>query len=60
MEDVKLVLDAPDANYGAAVLTTQPFYIGKGDRNTFLEVVLNSDPKKIKDLGKKLALLTTK
>ena len=57
-EDVRLILEAPDAIMGAAVLTTQPFYIGKGDRSTFIEIVLNSDPHKIKDLGNKLMLLT--
>jgi len=57
-EDVKLFLEAPDIYYAAAVLTQQPFYIGKGDRNTFFKVVLNSNPKKIKDLGKKLRMLT--
>lgn len=57
-EDVKLILEAPDAYYGAAVLTSQPFFIGKGDRTTFLKVVLNSNPKTIKDLGKKIGMLT--
>lgn len=53
-----MILDAPDAMLGAAVLTQQPFFIGKGDRSTFIDVVLNSDPRTIADLGNKLVLLT--
>lgn len=59
MDDVKLVLEAPDAAFAAAILTTRPFYMGKGDRTAFLEVVLNSDPKTIPDLKGKLRLLMT-
>lgn len=31
--------------------------MGKGDRTSFIEVVLNSDPNKIPDLGRKLRLI---
>merc|ERR1711924_90204 len=34
------------------------FYNGKGDRTAFIDVVLNSDPNKIPDLGRKLKLIT--
>jgi hypothetical protein len=39
-------------------LIENQFYIGKGDRTTFFEVVLNSDPTKIKFLAQKLLLVT--
>ncbi len=58
MQDVKLVLEAPSVFEGAAVLIQQNFYIGKGDRTTFIEVVLASDPTKIPDLFRKLKLIT--
>jgi hypothetical protein len=58
MEDVKLVLEAPTMYLGAAVLIQQSFFLGKGDRTSFIEVVLASDPKKIPDLGRKLQLIT--
>jgi len=45
MQDVKLVLDAPDSFYGAAVLTMTSLFMGKGDRTTFFDTVCNSDPK---------------
>jgi len=32
--------------------------MGKGDRTTFFDIVCNSNPKTIKDLGRKLRLLT--
>lgn len=57
MEDVKLVLEAPTFYLGAAVLIQQQFFMGKGDRTSFIEVVLNSDPNKIPDLGRKLGLI---
>ena len=34
--------------------------MGKGDRTKFFEFVLNSDPTKINDLGKKIRLITAK
>ncbi len=58
MQDVKLVLEAPEVYEGAAVLIQQKFYNGKGDRTTFIEVVLASDPAKIPDLFRKLKLIT--
>lgn len=58
MQDVKMVLDAPDSFLGAAVMTTASLYMGKGDRTTFFNVVCNSDPTKILDLGRKLRLMT--
>lgn len=58
MQDVKLVLEAPDVYLAAAVLIQQSFYNGKGDRSAFIDVLLNSDPKVIPDLGRKLKLIT--
>lgn len=59
-KDIKAILDAPDAFMAAAVLTEESFYMGKGDRTKFFEFVLNSDPSKIPDLGKKIRLITAK
>jgi len=58
MQDVKMVLDAPDSFYAASVLTQSSLFMGKGDRTTFFDVVCNSNPNQIKDLGRKLRLLT--
>lgn len=53
-----MILNAPDAFTAAAVLTSQSFYMGKGDRTKFFDVVLASDPSKFVDLGKKIRLIT--
>lgn len=58
MQDVKAVLEAPDVFTAAAVLVQQKFYNGKGDRSALIEVVLNTDPKTLPDIGRKLKLLT--
>ena len=58
MEDIKIVFEAPDVYVAAAALITQNFFIGKGDRNAFFEVILASDPNKIPDLFRKLMLVT--
>lgn len=58
MEDIKIVFEAPDVFIAAAALITQSFFIGKGDRNAFFEVILASDPNKIPDLFRKLMLVT--
>lgn len=58
MEDIKIVFESPDVFIAAAALISQSFYIGKGDRNAFFEVVLSSDPTKIPDLFRKLILST--
>ena len=53
-------MDAPDAFIAAAVLTSEQFFMGKGDRTKFFEFVLNSKPTQIPDLGKKIRLITAK
>ena len=58
MQDVKLVLEAPDFYTAAAVLVQQNFYNGKGDRTALFNVVLNTDPKTLPDIGRKLKLMT--
>ena len=60
MQDVKLVLEAPDYYTAAAVLVCQKFYNGKGDRTALIDVVLNTDPKTLPDIGRKLKLITMK
>ena len=58
MHDVKVLLEAPDVFIAAAALSSQKFYQGKGDRTAFLNMVLEMDPAKIPDLGRKLCLVT--
>ena len=57
-EDVKMFLEAPTSFLAAACLTMNAVFIGKGDRNTFFNFILESDPTRITDLGKKLYFLT--
>lgn len=58
MQDIKIVFESPDVFIAAAALISQSFYIGKGDRNAFFEVIIASDPNKIPDLFRKLMLVT--
>jgi len=58
MEDIKIIFESPDVFIAAAALITKSFYIGKGDRNAFFDVILSSDPKTIPDLFRKLMLVT--
>ena len=58
MHDVKMLLEAPDVFIAAAALGSKKFYQGKGDRTAFFEMVLEMDPSKIPDLGRKLCLVT--
>lgn len=60
MEDIKVVFESPDVYIAASALISQSFFIGKGDRNAFFEVILASDPKTIPDLFRKLMLVTQK
>jgi len=41
MEDVAIILEAPDVYYAAAMLIKKEFYNGKGDLSAFFEVILN-------------------
>lgn len=58
MHDVKILLEAPDVFIAAAALSSLKFYIGKGDRSAFFDIVLNTDPATIPDLYRKLQLIT--
>ena len=58
MEDVKIMLEAPDVYYAALILSKKEFFNGRGDRSSFFEIVLNSDPTTIADLSRKLQLVT--
>lgn len=55
-----MLLEAPDVYIAAVALSETSFYEGKGDRTCFLKAVLDQDPMKIKDLGRKLKLVTDK
>lgn len=58
MHDVKVLMEAPDVFVAAAALSTQKFCQGKGDRTAFFNMILESNPKSIPDLGRKLILVT--
>lgn len=58
MEDVNMVLSAPDVYHAAAVLIQQKFFIGRGDRTAFFKVILSSDPKMFPDIARKIKLVT--
>jgi len=53
---LKIVIEAPDVYTAAATLINQKFFSGRGDRNAFFKAILDSDPKTIPDLFRKLML----
>jgi len=53
-----MYLEAPDAFFAAACLTECSLYNGKGDRTELIKYILTQDPKTIKDLGRKIYLIT--
>ena len=59
MHDVKVLLEAPDVYIAAAALHKLRFFVGKGDRTAFFDIVRQSDPAKIPDLYRKLQLVTS-
>lgn len=60
MQDVKMIIEAPDVHTAAAVLIKNTFYNGKGDRSAFFNAILSSNPSFISDIGRKLKLVTVK
>ena len=58
MHDVKVLMEAPDVFIAAAALSTKKFCQGKGDRTAFFNMILESDPASIPDVGRKLILVT--
>ena len=60
MHDVKILLEAPDVYIAATALHDLRFYVGKGDRTAFFEIVLETNPSLIPDLYRKLQLVTQK
>ena len=54
------LLEAPDVYIAAVALSETTFYEGKGDRSYFFKAVLEQNPTKIPDLGRKLKLVTDK
>ena len=55
---MQILLTAPDVYFAAAAFSTKDFYYGRGDRTAFFKMILETNPKHIPDLGKKLALVT--
>ena len=43
----------------AVALSEQSFYEGKGNRTTFFDIILELDPTRIPDIGRKLKLVTS-
>ena len=60
MSDIKKIVETPDVFVAAVALSKKKFYEGQGDRTTFFKVILQLNPSKIPDLGRKLALVTKK
>ena len=60
MNDIKVLMEAPDVYIAAAALSTKEFYQGKGDRTAFFQLILDTNPATIPDLGRKLALVSGK
>ena len=60
MADLKKLVEAPDVFIAAVALSEKSFYEGKGDRTSFFKVVMELNPTRIPDLGRKLKLVTSK
>jgi hypothetical protein len=54
-----MIIDSPDVYLAASLVVQGSFYLGKGDRSAFLEYVLENDPHTIKDVARKLKLVTS-
>lgn len=54
LSDIKKLVETPDVYVAAVALSNQAFYEGRGDRTTFFKIILDLNPAKIPDLGKKL------
>lgn len=57
--DFEKLIESPDVYVAAVALSKRDFFIGRGDRNTFFELILKLDPRQIPDLGNKLKLVTS-
>ena len=60
MSDLKKLIEAPDVFIAAVALSEKSFYEGKGDRSAFFKVIMDLNPSRIPDLGRKLKLVTSK
>ena len=60
MADLRKLVEAPDVFIAAVALSEKSFYEGKGDRTSFFKVVMDLNPVRIPDLGRKLKLVTAK
>jgi len=57
-QGVEVLINAPDVFYMIAILKSSPMCNGQGDRTYFMNSVLQRDPASIKDLARKLMVLT--
>ena len=60
MADLRKLVAAPDVFIAAVALSEKSFFEGKGDRTSFFNVVMELNPSRIPDLGRKLKLVTSK
>ena len=60
MADLRKLVEAPDVYIAAVALSEKSFYEGKGDRTSFFKVVMELNPARIPDLGRKLKLVTSR
>ena len=42
--DLSKLIESPDVYYAAVALSKREFFIGRGDRNAFFEIILQLDP----------------
>lgn len=60
MADLRKLVEAPDVFIAAVALSDKAFYEGKGDRTSFFKCILDLNPSRIPDLGRKLKLVTSR
>mmetsp|Transcript_24259 Transcript_24259/g.30074 ORF Transcript_24259/g.30074 Transcript_24259/m.30074 type:complete len:104 (-) Transcript_24259:326-637(-) len=55
-----MIVESPDVYIAAVALKSQDFFLGRGDRTTFFNIILDLDARQIPDLGNKLMLVKEK
>jgi len=60
MADLRKLVEAPDVFIAAVALSDKTFYEGKGDRTSFFKCIMDLNPSRIPDLGRKLKLVTSR
>ena len=58
--EIGTIVFAPDVYIAAVAMSNSSFFEGHGDRNKFIELILESNPATIPDLARKLKMVTQK